>query len=59
MLDAAVDRLYRTRSFHDASERLEYLFGRYEMLIEQERQLQVAQAVTKKTRKPRASKTAA
>ncbi|WP_282412920.1 DNA methyltransferase [Pseudomonas sp. PS01299] len=59
VLDAAVDRLYRTRSFHDASERLEYLFGRYEMLIEQERQLQVAQAVTKKTRKPRASKTAA
>ncbi|TIH07486.1 class I SAM-dependent DNA methyltransferase [Pseudomonas leptonychotis] len=58
-LDAAVERLYRSRPFRDTSERLDHLFARYEMLIEQERQLLAAQAATKKTRKPRASKTAA
>lgn len=58
MLDAAVERLYRSRPFRDASDRLEHLFARYEILIEQERQ-QAVEAVSKKTRKPRATKTAA
>lgn len=58
-LDTAVERLYRSRPFRDISERLDHLFDRYEMLIEQERQLLAAQAATKKIRKPRASKTAA
>ncbi len=35
-LDWAVEALYRDRSFRDASERLEYLFARYEKLIEAE-----------------------
>jgi len=58
MLDAAVERLYRSRPFRDASDRLEHLFARYEILIEQERQQQAVEAVSKKTRKPRATKTA-
>lgn len=53
-LDAAVERLYRARPFRDASERLEFLFARYEMLIEQERQQQAAESELKKPRKPRA-----
>lgn len=35
-LDRAVEALYRDRPFRDASERLEYLFARYEKLIEAE-----------------------
>lgn len=58
-LDAAVERLFRARPFRDASERLHHLFTRYEVLLEQERQLLAAQAATKKIRKPRASKAAA
>ncbi|MCT4500625.1 N-6 DNA methylase [Pseudomonas sivasensis] len=58
-LDAAVERLYRSRPFRDTSERLDHLFARYEMLIEQERQLLAALAATKKVRKPRASKVVA
>lgn len=57
-LDEAVERLYRSRPFRDTSERLDQLFTRYEMLIEQERQQLAAQAATKKARKPRAAKTA-
>ena len=57
-LDAAVERLYRTRSFRDAPERLEHLFARYEKLIEAERVQKAAEAAakaaTKKTRKPKA-----
>ncbi len=55
-LDAAVERLYRTRPFRDADERLEHLFARYEKLIEQESQQKAAEAAAKKTRKPRAAK---
>lgn len=57
-LDSAVERLYRPRPFRDASERLGYLFARYEMLIEQERQNLATQASVKKTRKSHAPKTA-
>lgn len=53
-LDEAVEQLYRPRPFRDATERLEHLFARYEKLIEQERE----QTAAKKTRKPRAAKTA-
>ncbi|WP_019406464.1 class I SAM-dependent DNA methyltransferase [Stutzerimonas stutzeri] len=56
-LDDAVDRLYRARPFRDDDERLEHLFARYAILAEQECQQQAAEAVTKKTRKPRAAKT--
>lgn len=58
-LDVAVEGLYRSRPFRDASERLEYLFARYEMLIEQERQQKEVEAAAKKTRKFHASKTIA
>lgn len=58
-LDRAVERLYRPRPFRDTSERLDYLFARYEMLIEQERQLLAAQAPAKKPRKLRSSTTIA
>ncbi|MNC34139.1 hypothetical protein D3C75_825590 [compost metagenome] len=58
-LDVAVEGLYRSRPFRDASERLEYLFARYEMLIEQERQQKEVEAAAKKTRKSQASKTIA
>ena len=58
-LDTAVERLYRARPFRDTSERLEHLFARFEMLIEQERQQAEADAAAKKTRKPRASKATA
>lgn len=33
MLDQAVEKLYRTKPFGDATERLEHLFGLYEQLI--------------------------
>jgi hypothetical protein len=36
-LDKAVEKLYRDKPFKDASERLEFLFSRYEELIEAER----------------------
>jgi len=36
-LDRAVEKLYRSKPFADASERLEHLFGLYEQLIAQER----------------------
>lgn len=55
-LDAAVERLYRSRPFRDADERLEHLFARYEKLVEQENQQKAAEAAAKKTRKPRAAK---
>ncbi len=58
-LDASVERLYRSRPFRDASERLEHLFARYEVLIEQESQQAESEAATKKARKPRVSKAAA
>lgn len=45
-LDRAVEALYRERPFRDASERLEYLFARYEKLIAEER----AKAPAKKFR---------
>lgn len=45
-LDRAVEALYRDKPFRDASERLEYLFVRYEKLIAAEK----AQAPTKKPR---------
>lgn len=45
-LDRAVEALYRDRPFRDASERLEYLFARYEKLVAEEK----AKAPTKKTR---------
>ncbi len=35
-LDAAVEKLYRTKPFKDASERLEHLFARYEKLVANE-----------------------
>jgi hypothetical protein len=57
-LDAAAERLYRTRPFRDAPERLEHLFARYEKLIEAERVQKTAEAAakaaTKKSRKPKA-----
>lgn len=57
-LDVAVERLYRTRPFRDAPERLEHLFARYEKLIDLERVQQAEEAsakkVTRKTRKPKA-----
>ena len=59
LLDAAVEQLYRSRPFRDASERLQYLFACYETLIERERQQLAVQSAAKKIRKPRASKTAA
>ncbi|MEG8244852.1 class I SAM-dependent DNA methyltransferase [Pseudomonas paracarnis] len=59
VLDEAVERLYRSRPFRDASERLEHLFARYEMLIEQEQQQLGALAAAYKPRSPRASKTGA
>ena len=46
-LDRAVEQLYRTTPFRDASERLEHLFARYEKLIAEEE----AQAAAKKTSK--------
>lgn len=55
-LDETVESLYRPRPFRDTSERLEHLFARYEMLIEQEHQQKEAEAATKNTRKPRGSK---
>ncbi len=36
-LDRAVEKLYRSKPFADASERLEHLFGLYEQLIAKER----------------------
>lgn len=51
-LDTAVEQLYRPRPFRDASERLEYLFSRYEMLIGRQT------TAAKKTKKIRAPKTA-
>lgn len=57
-LDVAVERLYRTRPFRDAPERLEHLFARYEKLIDLERVQQAekasAKTATKKIRKPKA-----
>ena len=35
-LDRAVEELYRDKPFRDASERLEYLFARYEKVIDEE-----------------------
>ncbi len=37
-LDRAVEKLYRDKPFRDAAERLEFLFARYEELIQQEKQ---------------------
>ena len=36
-LDRAVEKLYRSKPFADASERLEHLFGLYEQLIAKEK----------------------
>jgi hypothetical protein len=36
-LDQAVEKLYRDKPFRDASERLEHLFARYEVLVAQEK----------------------
>ena len=58
-LDETVEQLYRRTPFRDASERLEHLFAHYEKQIEQERQQKAAEAVAKKTRKPRAAKAVA
>ena len=57
-LDLAIERLYRLKPFKDDIERLEHLFSSYEKLVEQENQQTVAEATAKKTRKPRAAKTA-
>lgn len=46
-LDRAVEALYRERPFRDASERLEYLFHRYEKLIAAEE----TEAAAKKTKR--------
>ncbi|MDO5667358.1 MAG: N-6 DNA methylase [Alcaligenaceae bacterium] len=52
-LDRAVEQLYRKKPFADAFERVEFLFGLYEQLIEAERNQQAARPSTR-----RASKTA-
>ena len=46
-LDRAVENLYRDKPFKDATERLEYLFARYEKLIAEEK----AKKPAKKTAK--------
>ena len=58
-LDVAVERLYRSRPFRDSAERMEYLFDRYEKLIKLEDAKKMAEAATKKTRKPRVVKATA
>lgn len=55
-LDLAIEKLYRSKPFKDDVERLEHLFARYEMLVEQEHQRQEIPTATKK---PRTAKTAA
>ncbi len=52
-LDKAVEQLYRKKPFADAFERVEFLFGLYEQLIEAERNQQAARPSAR-----RASKTA-
>lgn len=55
-LDLAIEKLYRSKPFKDDVERLEHLFARYEMLVEQEHQRKETPTTTKK---PRTAKTAA
>ena len=50
-LDKAVEQLYRKKPFADAFERVEFLFGLYEQLIEAERKQLANRPATRRARK--------
>ncbi|MDO5680462.1 MAG: N-6 DNA methylase [Pelistega sp.] len=50
-LDRAVEQLYRKKPFADAFERVEFLFGLYEQLIEAERKQLANRPATRRARK--------
>ena len=50
-LDKAVEQLYRKKPFADAFERVEFLFGLYEQLIEAERVQLANRPATRRARK--------